>query len=76
MTKNKICVICLVFICSFILVSCNSDDTYKLAKLINNYKLNGTGYDDVLKMAKKGNYDANCEDCFKSTLWRTVIWNI
>lgn len=61
---KKICALCFVLICAFILVSCG-DDTYKLAKKIYNYKLNGTGYDETLKMAQKGNYDANCEDCFK-----------
>lgn len=58
----------LVIVCCLItmlLVACDKDDTYKLAKNMNNYKLNGTGYQETLQMAKKGNYDPNCKDCFK-----------
>ncbi|MBQ0000793.1 MAG: hypothetical protein KBT01_04550 [Clostridiales bacterium] len=62
---KKLCVLFLVFICSLVFVSCKSDDTYKLAKQIRNYKLTGEGYEETLEMARKGNYDANCKDCFK-----------
>ena len=52
-------------LCLLLLTSCTGNDTYKLAKIMREYKLNGTGYDDALSMAEKGNYDANCKDCFK-----------
>ena len=52
-------------LCMLFLTACSGDDTYKLAKKIREYKLNKTGYEETLKMAEKGNYDANCRDCFK-----------
>lgn len=63
--NKKLCVLVLVFICSFGFVSCKNDDTYKLAEKIYDYKLNHEGYDETLEMARKGNYDANCKDCFR-----------
>ena len=48
-----------------LLTSCSGDDTYRLAKKIHEYEINRTGYEETLKMAEKGNYDANCLDCFK-----------
>ena len=62
--SRKICLL-LFLTCSFLMTSCMGDDTYKLAKQMHNYKLNQNGYEETLKMAQKGNYDANCEDCFK-----------
>lgn len=62
---RRTCVLLVLVLCSFVLVSCAGDDTYKLAKKINEYKLTGEGYEQALEMAQKGNYDANCEDCFK-----------
>lgn len=52
-------------LCMLLLTSCAGDDTYKLAKKIREYKLTKTGYEETLEMAQKGNYDANCRDCFK-----------
>lgn len=63
--SKKLCALLLFIVCSLALTSCKSDDTYKLAKGIENYKRNKTGYEETLKMAQRGNYDANCEDCFK-----------
>ena len=51
-------------LCMLFLTACSGDDTYKLAKKIREYKLNKTGYEETLKLAEKGNYDANCRDCF------------
>lgn len=70
--KTKLILIMSVCICSLMLMSCSSGDTYKLAKKINNYNLSGTGYEETLAMAKKGNYDANCRDCFKGIDTRNV----
>lgn len=50
---------------TLLLTACSGSDTYKLAKKMYEYKLNKTGYEETLMMAEKGNYDANCRDCFK-----------
>lgn len=63
--NGKFNVIALIFICTLILTSCAGNDTYRLAKKMREYKLHNTGYEDTLKMATKGNYDANCKDCFR-----------
>lgn len=57
--------ILLICICVFCMTSCGRDDTYKLAKKIYDYDMKQSGYEDALAMAQKGNYDANCKDCFK-----------
>ena len=63
--KKKVLVFLLLFVSSILLTACKNDDTYKLAKQIDEYKLSGEGYAETLEMARKGNYDAGCEDCFK-----------
>lgn len=62
---KKILVSIVLLICSFVLIACKGDDTYDLAKKMREYKLTGKGYEETLKMAKTGKYDANCKDCFK-----------
>lgn len=62
---KKITVIIIFCICALLMVSCSFDDTYKLAKKMYEYEQDGTGYKDTLKMAKEGNYDPDCTDCFK-----------
>lgn len=62
--KKKICIL-FILICSLVLTSCGGGDTYKLAKKMYHYKLHQEGYEETLKMAQRGNYDANCKDCFK-----------
>lgn len=52
-------------LCALLLTACAGDDTYKLAKRIHEYDLNKTGYEETLKMAEEGNYDANCNDCLR-----------
>lgn len=54
----------MAFVCVLQLTSCGGKDTYKLAKKMYEYELHQSGYEETLKMAQKGNYDANCEDCF------------
>ena len=65
MKNKKLLVLVWVAICSLLFASCSFDDTYKLAKRIRNYEINGDDYKDALKMARKGNYDANCKECFR-----------
>lgn len=62
---KKIIAVISICICSLMLASCVGDDTYKLAKKMHEYEIKETGYKETLKMAEKGNYDANCKDCFK-----------
>lgn len=65
MKKKLILIAVTLCFCILLLTACSTDDTYKLAKKMHEYKLNNTGYEETLKMAEKGNYDANCTDCFK-----------
>ena len=65
MKKKTIIVVTLLWLCSMLVTACAGDDTYKLAKKIHEYELNGTGYEETLKMARAGHYDANCRDCFR-----------
>lgn len=62
--KKKSIVVVLCF-CILLLTACSGNDTYKLAKKMHEYQIDKTGYEETLKMAEKGNYDANCRDCFK-----------
>jgi len=64
MYKKILIILCVCFF-SLMLTSCAEGDTYKLAKKMYEYKQSGTGYEETLKMAQKGDYDANCTDCFK-----------
>lgn len=61
---KKIYMVFMVFVCMIQLSSCGGKDTYKLAKKMYEYELHQSGYEETLKMAQKGNYDANCKDCF------------
>ena len=65
--KNRQKTIAAVVLCLLILLlsSCSGDDTYRLAKKIHEYEVDKVGYEETLRMAEKGNYDANCRDCFK-----------
>lgn len=64
---KKLKTIMTICVSALVLTSCTSGNTYRLAQKMYDYKKDGSGYEQTLKMAEEGNYDANCEDCFKGT---------